>query len=156
MPASARVRERPVDVLRYCGIQNGVEPSCWDCRFFAPPVGVDRIVQPSDECAAGDCRRLPPVIDHDQRDASANWAVFPLVMACDWCGEFAPRRAPLGHTREDEANAEFDAASHQDSTDANRGANVGECQRGSAECQTGTAHATDRQTLGTPPETKRQ
>jgi hypothetical protein len=156
MPPSTRVRERPVDVLRYCGIQNGIAPSCWECRFFAPPVGVDRDVQPTDDCAAGDCRRHPPVIDHDHRDASANWAVFPLVMACDWCGEFDPRRAPLAHTRDDEASAAFDAASQDDATDANRGANGGVCQCGSAECHDGSVNATDRQTLGTPPETQPQ
>lgn len=155
MPERTCTRERVDAGLMYCGITQPVVPSCWECRYFEPSVGVDRSVPPSDECSAGACRRHPPVIDHHQRDASANWAVFPFVMACDWCGEFAPRSATSPHRRDDEANAAFDAASQQDATDANRGANVGKCQRGSAECQTGTADATHRQILGTPPGTKR-
>lgn len=118
-----RVRARVGAVLRYCGITNSVEPSCWECRFFEPQDGVDLSAPPEDECLAGDCRRLQPVVDHDQRDANANWAVFPLVMACDWCGEFVPRTAPLGQVGVDEANVEFDAASQEDATDANGGAN---------------------------------
>ena len=148
MPVRTRKGVRATAVLMYCGITKPVVPSCWQCRYFEPQVGVDGDLPPADECSAGDCRRHPPVIDHDQRDASANWAVFPLVMACDWCGAFAPRSATSPHRRDDEANAAFDAASQQDATDANRGANV-------AECQPGRANAAHRQILGTPPEKKR-
>ena len=149
MPERTCTRERVDAVLMYCGITQPVIQSCWECRFFEPSVGVDRDLPPADECSAGDCRRHPPVTDHDQRDASANWAVFPLVMACDWCGEFASRPTTSAQRRDDEANTAFDAASRDDATDANRGANV-------AECQPGRANATHRQVLGTPPETKRK
>ena len=77
------------------------------------------------------------------------------LLESDWCSEFAPRTATLPHRRHDEANAAFDLPAHDDATDANRGANVGECQRGRDECHSGSAGVTDRQTLGTPPETKR-
>ena len=91
MPAPARTRKTPEDELMNCGISNPVHISCWDCRYYYPRVDLDRDKNPEDEAQPGDCRRYPPVTDHGLRDTQANWAEFPMVMACDWCGEFAPR-----------------------------------------------------------------
>jgi|GEM_PF-3625373 len=52
---------------------------------------MDRGQPPEHECQEGQCRRHPPVTDHGQRDSEVNYAVFPIVFADDWCGEFAPR-----------------------------------------------------------------
>lgn len=57
------------------------------------------------------------MIDHGNRNAEVNYAVFPIVIACDWCGEFQPRAATLPACCSDEANAAFDAASQHDATD---------------------------------------
>lgn len=81
----------PTDELMNCGISNPVHISCWDCRYYYPRVDLDRDKNPEDEAQPGDCRRYPPVTDHGLRDTQANWAEFPMVMACDWCGEFASR-----------------------------------------------------------------
>lgn len=107
MPSPARTRKAPAEELMNCGIPNQPEPSCWDCRFFEPPIGVDRDQPPAEECQRGECMRLPPVIDHGNRDADVNYAVFPIVIACDWCGEFQPRAATLPACRSDDANAAF-------------------------------------------------
>ena len=96
-----------------CGISNLPLPSCWECRFFEAHGLADRDGPLADECQSGDCRRHPPIIDLTNRDASVNYAVFPIVIACDWCGEFAPRRAPSTHRREAEANAAYVMAPQQ-------------------------------------------
>ncbi|WP_068258924.1 hypothetical protein [Rubripirellula obstinata] len=101
-----------------CGIPNQPEPSCWDCRFFDTSPLLDRDQPPEEECEKGECRRLPPVCDHGNREASVNYAEFPIVIACDWCGEFAPRRNTPAHAHAIEANAAFDAAAREDATDA--------------------------------------
>ena len=93
-----------------CGISNQPEPSCWECQHFDPPPHLDRDQPPEEECQQGECLRYPPVTDHDHRDTQVNYAVFPIVIACDRCGEFSPRRPTLPRSREDEANAAFDAA----------------------------------------------
>jgi hypothetical protein len=128
MPASARTRKSPLEELMNCGIPNQPEPSCWDCRFFEPPIGVDRDQPPAEECQRGECTRLPPVIDHGNRNADVNYAVFPIVIACDRCGEFSPRRPTLPRCREDYANAAFDAAAHDDATRGPVAASSGHCQ----------------------------
>ncbi|QDV62629.1 hypothetical protein [Crateriforma conspicua] len=115
MPARTRGHEGVTDELRYCGILNQPEPSCWDCRFFDTSPLLDRDQPPEEECQQGECRRLPPVCDHGNREASVNYALFPIVIACDWCGEFRPRLASFAIT---DANAELDAAAHEDATDA--------------------------------------
>ena len=99
-----------------CGISNQPEPSCWECQHFDLPPHLDRDQPPEEECQQGECLRYPPVTDHDQRDAQVNYAVFPIVIACDRCGEFSPRRPTLPRSCEDEANAAFDAAVHDDAT----------------------------------------
>jgi hypothetical protein len=134
MYASACVRERPREELRNCGIQN---PTCWECRFFNPEGNVDQDQPPPDECHAGECRRHPPITDHDQRDAKANWAAFPLVMACDWCGEYRSRTARLPRRCDVEQVSACNANARKDATDENVGANVAKCQCGTDECQTG-------------------
>ncbi|XZE55788.1 hypothetical protein SH139x_001814 [Planctomycetaceae bacterium SH139] len=118
MPARTRKQVRVTEELMYCGIQNQPEPSCWDCRFFDTSSHLDREQPPEEECQQGECRRHPPVIDPDNREASVNYAEFPIVIACDWCGEFAPRGGMPAHARDIEANAAFDAASHEDATNA--------------------------------------
>ena len=128
MPASARTRKSPLEELMNCGIPNQPEPSCWDCRFFEPPIGVDRDQPPAEECQRGECTRLPPVIDHGNRNADVNYAVFPIVIACDWCGEFRPRAARVGQRCEGEANAAFDAAADDDATHGPVAARTGHCE----------------------------
>ena len=113
MPARTRKQVRVTEELMYCGIPSQPEPSCWKFRFFEAHSLADRDGPPADECQSGDCRRHPPIIDHARRDAEANWAEFPMVMACDWCGEFAPRAALLGQSRVDQPNDAFDVASQQ-------------------------------------------
>ena len=115
-PARTREQARATDELRYCGIPSQSEPSCWDCRFFDTSPLLDRDQPPEEECEKGESVRLPPVIDHGNRDADVNYAVFPIVIACDWCGEFAPRRNTPAVRRDIEANAAFDAAAHDDAT----------------------------------------
>lgn len=95
--ASARTRKGPLDELMKCGISNPPEPACWECRFFETSIGLDRDQPPADECQDGECRRHPPVTDHGRRDASVNYAEFPIVIACDWCGEFEQRTRRQGH-----------------------------------------------------------
>ncbi len=110
-----RARTAPIQNavrIRLSAARNGVELTCWECRFFRADDGVDRDRPPVDECEAGECRRRPPVTDHGCRDAKANWAEFPMVMACEWCGDFLPRPATLPQKRAEEANSAFDVASH--------------------------------------------
>ena len=128
MPAPARTHKSPPEELMNCGISNQHEPTCWDCRFFDTAPRLNRDQPPEEECQQGECRRHPPVTDHHNRDASVNYAVFPIVIACDWCGEFRPRAARVGHGHEDEANAAFDLASHEDATDAGMAARAGACE----------------------------
>jgi hypothetical protein len=55
-------------------------PTCGDCRHFddGPPVGF--------------CRRHPPalVAPADGDHPCGRWR-WPVVDACDWCGEHQPR-----------------------------------------------------------------
>lgn len=92
MPAPARTRERPVEVLRNCGISNEAQPTCWECRFYVPNAVVDLNAEWRDECEPGECHRRPPVVGEPlKRGETMKWSEFPIVMACDWCGEFVPR-----------------------------------------------------------------
>lgn len=111
-----------------CGISNQPEPSCWDCRFFDTSLLLNRDQPPEEECEQGECRRYPPVIDLANREASVNYALYPIVIACDWCGEFRPRAARVGQCREDDANSAFDAAAHDDATRGPVAARTGQCQ----------------------------
>jgi hypothetical protein len=113
----------------FCGIPNDTPSTCWDCRFFDPPSGNDRDQPPEDDCLNGECRRHPPTIDHARRDVAVNYAMFPIVIACDWCGDFQPRRPTLPTCCVDQANAAFDSASQQDAPDAAVSAHCGECDR---------------------------
>jgi|GEM_PF-1206655 len=132
--------------------------NCDGCVFFestdygTDDAGVDH--------AFGECHRYPPTPIHGSSDRSLRFAKFPRVAADTWCGDFRSRRGMVRtespHQRVAEANAAFDAALQDDATDANREANVGKCQPGRDECYGGSADATVRQTLGTPPETKHQ
>lgn len=74
-----------------CDLPDQPESMCWNCRFFATSIAMDRFQPPEQESQEGECRRHPPVTDHGQRDTDVNYAVFPIVFADDWCGEFAPR-----------------------------------------------------------------
>jgi hypothetical protein len=95
--ASARGREVPTDELMNCGISNSPQRMCWNCSFFEPSdPSWDLDQPPDDDCVHGECRFYPPVTDHEKRDASCNYAVFPIVIAGDWCGMFPPRQLPTG------------------------------------------------------------
>ncbi len=130
MPTSARTRKGPADELMNCGITNAADPTCWDCRFYEPHLEVDRDQPSPHEGLEGDCQRYPPVTDHGRRDSRVNYADFPIVMESSWCGEFVPRAATLPQYRDEEANAAFDAARHEDAT-------VGPCRANGRECQCG-------------------
>jgi hypothetical protein len=143
---------------RFCSVTERFLMNCDACIFFeytdygTNDMGVVH--------AFGECHRYPPTPITGSSDCLVRFAKFPRVADDTWCGDFQSRRGmvrtEMPHQRVAQANAAFDAASQADATDANRGANVGECHRGRVECQCGTANATHRQTLGTPDETKRQ
>lgn len=87
---------------------------CSSCRFFERRTFTTRIT-----IGGRECRRRPPVPPFNSQDQDyPDFGVFPSVMEDDWCGEFAPRRNTPAHRRDIEANAAFDAASHEDATDA--------------------------------------
>lgn len=89
--AAAKTHTTPPAELMNCGVPDQPDPLCWDCRFFETVTPMDRGQPPEHECQEGQCRRHPPVTDHGQRDSEVNYAVFPIVFADDWCGEFVPR-----------------------------------------------------------------
>ena len=79
---------------------------CDECRYFEPTFNhqgrlTDR----------GECRRRPPAMVGLSSEAFIADGHFPLVNDNDWCGEFASKG-------DAEANAAFDAAAHEDATDA--------------------------------------
>ena len=87
---------------------------CSSCRFFER-----RTFRTRATIGGGECRRRPPSVSTRlQGDECSEFGVFPGVMENDWCGEFAPQTATMPPRREDQANAAFDAASHEDATDA--------------------------------------
>ena len=96
--------------------------SCQNCNFFLPNQWSRR-----DSVADGECRRHPPVAS-SLRGGQRQLAKFPSVADDDWCGEFVEWPAPLGQCREDDANAAFDAAAHDDATRGPVAAPVGQCQ----------------------------
>jgi len=49
---------------------------CSQCRFWR---------QRGPEGGEGECRRYPPQLSHD--DGRGSW---PITLANDWCGDFAP------------------------------------------------------------------
>ena len=56
-----------------------MNPRCETCRFFTAE-------EPGDP--DGHCRRYPPT------RSMAEYALFPKVESCDWCGEYAERERP--------------------------------------------------------------
>lgn len=53
----------------------------------------------------GECRYRPPVVPTGSHDRfHADFAIFPVVLENDWCGEFAPRVAQVAVNRVDQAN----------------------------------------------------
>ena len=85
-----REHARGTDELMFCGISN---PACWNCRYYVPENAlVDLKADWPIESEPGTCHRCPPVSDHRLEDEGKYpWADYPIVMANDWCGEFAPR-----------------------------------------------------------------
>lgn len=123
--------------------------NCDGCIFFeSTDYGID---DAGVERAFGECHRYPPTPVQGSVSSGLRFAKFPRVADDTWCGDFQSRRGisrtELAHTRIEEANAAFDSVVHEDATDANCGANV-------AMCQSGSEGVTDRNILGTPPETK--
>ena len=86
----------------------------------------------------GECRYRPPVVPTGSHDRfHADFAIFPVVLENDWCGEFGPRVAQVAVSLVDQANTAFDTASQEDATVANVGAVTGQCQSGRESRATG-------------------
>jgi hypothetical protein len=93
IPASEIGRATIETILRNRWNPNQPQPMCWNCLFFEPSdPNWDLDQPPDDECLHGECHFGPPVTDHGKRDASCNYADFPIVMASDWCGKLVPRQ----------------------------------------------------------------
>lgn len=92
-PVPARTRKSPEDKLLD---SPPLQPACWDCRFYTPESGHDVTGPWPDECEPGECHRYPPRVGGLVKDRHGDdwrcYADFPKVMACDWCGEYQPRR----------------------------------------------------------------
>lgn len=79
-------------------------PSCFDCRFFTTldegAHAADLTPSEREKCLQGHCRRNPPTVGRfrgEDEDLEYDYAQWPLVLSCDWCGAFAPYRVTL-HT----------------------------------------------------------
>lgn len=77
-------------------------PSCFDCRFFTTldegTHAADLTPSEREKCLQGHCRRNPPTVGRfrgEDEDLEYDYAQWPLVLSCDWCGAFAPCRVAL-------------------------------------------------------------
>lgn len=63
-----------------------VAHSCRTCAFFQP------CATDADPDEMGECHRYAPrPFQHQREDDFPSW---PPVFPCEWCGEYAPRKAP--------------------------------------------------------------
>ncbi len=73
-------------------------PYCFDCRFFCPEKtgclsAGDLKESDWDESLTGECRRHAPQVGRfrgEQEPLQYDYGQWPLVLACNWCGEFQP------------------------------------------------------------------
>ena len=67
------------------------EPFCFRCVYFVPENMIHNDLEPEqgDDCIAGGCHRHCPVaMEPADDDHVVNYAYWPIVLPCDWCGEF--------------------------------------------------------------------